>query len=141
MINPGKAVFRYLANYLKITELECYTLYLDNALDFRLNFNSLADNLETDNDIAQDFYGSNDDAPKFFNYKKYTDWSRLNNSLMPQGEFLCFYEYRKIHKNQYKWIKIYDESTTSYLFKRSTQKLVPHCFILKHDENSNYYIE
>ena len=69
MIHPSKTLFKYLAKLLKLTELECYTLYLDNALDFRLDFNSLSENLETDPELALSFYGSENEAPRFFNFK------------------------------------------------------------------------
>ena len=136
MLNPGKKIFRYLTKLLKLKdEIECYTLYLDTALDFRLDFNSLSENLQTDKDIARSYYGSDNEEPRFFNYKNYTDWAKLNNCLMPDNEYLCFYEEKRYCNNGLKWVKIYDESTTTILLKNNPEhNLVRHCFILRHDK-------
>ena len=89
-IHPSKTLFKLLGKILKLTEIECYTLYLDNALDFRLDFNSLSENLETDSEIAESFYGLENEPPRFFNYKNYTDWCRINNNLLPRALIFAF---------------------------------------------------
>ena len=56
MIHPSKSIFKYLAKLLKLSEIECYILYLDNGENFRLDFNSFAENLHSDSELTESFY-------------------------------------------------------------------------------------
>ena len=91
MMHPAKQIFVQISLILQISELDCYTLYLDTALDFRLDFSVLADQSKTDESLAEQLYGDKNKPPRFFNYLSYSDWSRLSNNLLPSNEGLCFY--------------------------------------------------
>ena len=112
----AKQIFKKLSTLLHITELQCYTLYLDNALDFRLDFRSLSSHVKTDIGLAKHFYGGIDEPPKFFNYKSCFDWARLNGNIMPKTECLCLYLEKPSKRGESTYIKIYDESTITRLF-------------------------
>ena len=144
MIHPSKVIFRYLARRLRQTELQCYISYLDNALDFHLDFRTLSENLKTDSELGKSLYGEESEPVKFFDFKLSADWARLNNSVLPSDECLCFYYQSgkgSVGNGREKWFKIYDESTLSILLDETNKfKLKRHIFILKYDEKNNDYV-
>ena len=127
----SKAIFQRISTILNVTELQCYCMYLENALDFRLDFRSLSQHVRTDLRMAKQFYGDKSSAPKFFDYKSCSDWSRLNNSIMPKTECLSLYLERSIQGSgsQKKYIKIYDETCVTRLFHPQLS-IRRHIFIL-----------
>ena len=126
----GKQLFKKLSALLQITELQCYTLYLDNALDFRLDFRSLSDDVKTDITLAKHFYGDINEAPKFFNYKSCFDWARLNSNIMSKSDCLCLYMEKTKKSGEKQYIKIYDESCITRLFYPNLT-VTRHIFLLQ----------
>ena len=142
--HPSKEVFKKLSSILNISEIECYTLFLDKSFDFHLNFNSLSQGLATDSNIAKNFYGKCNETPKFFNFKDPSSWSTLNQSLMPDHNHIvaCYYE-KKIQGNgsDVKYVKIFDESTAFSLFHYD-ETMVKHVFLVtKKDKKNDYHIK
>ena len=133
----AKQIFKKISTLLHITELQCYTLYLDHALDFRLDFRMIADHVKTDVNVAKQFYGSNDVPPKFFNFKSFSDWGRLNNNIMKKTESLCFYLERDVQgaPGQKEYVKVYDESCITRLFYPAIS-ITRHIFIAHMDSDS-----
>ena len=135
----SKIIFKKLAAILHITELQTYCKYLENALDFRLDFRALSQHIKTDVTLAKQFYGGENEPPKFFDYKSCFDWARLNNNIMPKSECLSLYLEKSIqgHSNQKKYIKIYDETCITRLFYPEL-RIRRHIFILsKHRTNND----
>lgn len=138
-MNIAKFVFQQLSKIYKTTnEIDIYIKYLENALDFRLNFDSLTSGLKLDKNLTELFYGNKNEPPKFFDYRKYADWSRLNNSIMPENECLAFYQKKKNGE----FIKIYDESIINKLFN-STNKLnlLKHIFTIAKNKKGEIEVD
>ena len=137
-INVAKFIFKKLSEVYKTTnEIAIYIKYLENALDFRLNFDSLTSGLKLDDNLTKLFYGNKDEFPQFFDYKKFADWSRLNNSIMPENECLAFYQ-----KRNKTFVKIYDESVIDKLFNSAKNfNILKHIFILSKHEGDKEKIE
>lgn len=132
-LHPSKVIFKYLSFILHTTELECYVKYLDNALDFRLDFQTLSEQVKTDEKLAKNFYGAPSEGVKFFNYLKSADWARLSNGVLPPSECLCFYKKKDTGKN--KVVKIYDETVNQYLLSDDeSTPLKRHIFLLQFDK-------
>ena len=138
-INIAKFVFRKLSLiYNTTSEIEIYIKYLEKALDFKLNFDSITSGLKLDRALAKDFYGDQHECPRFFNYKKYSDWSRLNNSIMLENECLGFYLKRKNGD----YIKIYDECIINKLFHLSQNFVITrHMFIISQNKDGQLEME
>ena len=119
----GKLVFKNISQILNLSEIQCYTLYIDKGLDFHLDFRFLTKSLQTDPNIAKQFYGDDDSPPKFFDYQQSSDWARLNNNLFENvNEYVCFYRSssRTLHK-------VFDECTITKLFEKETMPINPTC--------------
>lgn len=136
----AKQLFKKISVLLNITELQCYTLYLDNALDFRLDFRSLSSHVKTDINMAKHFYGGNDEPPKFFNYKSCYDWARLNSNIMPKTECLCLYLEKPSRSGQNRYVKIYDETVVTRLFHPEVA-IKRHIFLLQREYKNNKKLE
>ena len=134
----AKQIFKKISALLHLTELQCYTLFLDNALDFRLDLRSLSNQAKTDVNLAKHFYGSLDDAPKFFNFMSCFDWARLNNNIMSKSECLCLYIEKITQSGQKKYIKVYDESCVTRLFQ-PTLSITRHIFLLTKDKGEKKF--
>ena len=139
MMHPAKQIFVQISLILQISELDCYTLYLDTALDFRLDFSVLADQSKTDESLAEQLYGDKNKPPRFFNYLSYSDWSRLSNNLLPSNEGLCFYLERFDLKNPLasSYVKIFDDSTITKLFNPNVP-IVRHVFVIRRYKSQKF---
>ena len=138
-VDTSKKVFQTLASIFKTSAIQIYTKYLDNSQDFFLDFSALSDGLKIDNEWAKNLYGNDDSIPpRFFDCSKSADWARLNKSVMPKYQSLCFYQMKasQRHGSKYKkFFKIYDESCITRLFNPQNN-IKRHIFVLYKDKDN-----
>ena len=125
--HPSKVLFHYISILWNEPEIQVYIKYLDNGMDFRLNYQLLSESLSTDLSLASSFYGKPSEAPQFFNFLSFSDLTRLNNNVMPSSHCIALYRPKK--KNQNEFIKVYDETTISKVFKHPNM-FTKHTFLL-----------
>ena len=138
----SKVVFKKLAEIKKKDDIDLYIQFLQNAIDLRVSLNTLAGGIQHNEDWVKKIYGNETNHPKFFDYTKYADWSRLDNSLMEKNECLCFYQEKapdKSSSNRYN--KIYDGSIIKSLYKSEKNIILEkHIFILKKNSKNELHI-
>lgn len=65
-MHPAKALFSVLSKLAGKTPLDIYCEYLENGMDMRLDFRTMAEVTKCDKETAGKFFGGENDNPRFF---------------------------------------------------------------------------